>query len=307
MKKIDFHVHIDNDEVTVEDSARYFNEMCERKGYEGVGIMALTHDSQMFHPACNERALAIKALVPGAVAFGSPHHNGDFVEQVEELMSRGFSGIKLLGGKPSQYREFGYSFEHPRYEALFAYCEKYGVPLTVHNNDPLVHWDITKVSPRTIANGWVYDEKIPSQEWFFLTMEAVLARHPRLKIALAHFGFYANDLPRATALMEMYGGLMMDITPAPPIYVELSQTPKESEAFFRKYHDRIIFGTDVDNGIFGRVREFNDTKTEMIGTFLEGTEPRVVKDKYPITPISLEPHMLENIYYHNAMRFIGKA
>ncbi|MBQ9802672.1 MAG: amidohydrolase family protein [Clostridia bacterium] len=307
MKKIDFHVHLDTDEISVEDSARYFNEMCERKGYEGVGLMALSHCSEAYHPQCNERALAIKVLMPGSVAFGSPHHSGDFVEQVEDLMGRGFSGIKLLGGKPSQYRLFGYSYEHERYEKLFAYCEKYGVPLMVHNNDPLVHWDITKASPRTIARGWVYDEKIPSQEWFFLTMEAVLARHPRLKIALAHFGFYSNDLPRATALMEKYPNLMMDITPAPPIYVELSSTQKESEAFFRKYHDRILFGTDVDNALFGRVREYNDMKTEMIGTFLEGSEPRMIDGRFDIRPISLEPHMLENIYYNNAMRFIGKA
>ncbi len=306
MKKIDFHVHINRDDVSVEDSARYFYEMCERKGYEGVGIMPLAHDSQMFHPACNERALAIKALVPGAVAFGSLHHTGDFVEQAEALMTRGFSGIKLLGGKPSQYRVFGYSYEHERYEALFAYAEKHGIPLMVHNNDPLSHWDMSKASPRAIASGWVYDERIPSQEWFFRTIEAVLAAHPRLKIALAHLGFYANDLPRATALMEKYKGLMMDITPAPPIYAELSATPLESEAFFRKYHDRILFGTDVENAIFGHVRAYNDMKTEMISAFLEGEAPTVIDGRYAITPIRLDTPMLKNIYYNNAMRFIGK-
>jgi len=307
MKKIDFHVHLDCDDITVEESARYFNDMCERKGYEGVGLMALTHDSEMFHPYCNERALAIKKLVPGSYAFGSPHHDADFVAQTEELMSRGFSGIKLLGGKPSQYRIFGYSYEHERYEALFAYAEKYGVPLVVHNADPLVHWDMEKASPAVIAKGWAYDENIPSQEWFFQIVEAVLARHPHLKIALAHFGFYSDNVARADALMQIYPNLYMDITPAPPIYHQLSQTPAVSEAFFRRYHDRILFGTDVDNKIEGRVREYNDMKTEMIATFLEGSEPRTFRDgKYSITPIHLEPEMLANIYYRNAMRFIGK-
>ena len=307
MKKIDFHAHLDCDDVTVEESARYFNDMCERKGYEGVGLMALTHDSEIFHPHCNERALAIKRLVPGAVAFGSLHHERDFVEEAEELMSGEFSGIKLLGGKPSQYRIFGYSYEHERYEKLFDYAEKYGIPLMVHNADPLVHWDMEKASPAVIAKGWAYDEKIPSQEWFFHTVEAVLARHPNIKMALAHFGFYSNNLPRAEALLLKYPNLYMDITPAPPIYHEFSETPAASEAFFRKYHTRLIYGTDVDNKIEGRVREYNDMKTEMITTFLEGTESRTFRDgRYAITPIHLEKEMLENIYYNNAMRFIKR-
>ena len=308
MKKIDFHVHALDESITAKESARHFAAMCERKGYEGVGVMALSHDSEGFIPDCNEYALEIKRLLPGTVVFGSVHHDRDFVKEAEELMARGCEGIKLLGGKPSQYRIFGYSFEHERYEALFAYCEKYGVPMMVHNADPDFHWDITKMSQRAIEKGWAYDTTLPSQEWFFATMESVLARHPRLKIALAHFGFYTKDLQRATKLMEAYPHLRMDITPAPPIYAELSLNPKESEAFFRQYHDRIIFGTDVDNNIVGQVREYNDMKTEMIATFLEGKEPRTFRDgRYAVTPIHLEKEMLENIYYNNAMRFIGKA
>ena len=307
MKKLDFHVHFLDERISVEESARHFNEMCERKGYEGVGLMACSHCSEGFHPDCNERGLALQKLIPGSFLFGAPHHHSDFVEQAENLMARGCRGIKLLGGKPTQYRIFGYSYESERYEKLFDYCEKYGVPLVVHNADPISHWDVTKASARAIEKGWVYDEAIPSQEWFFNTIEAVLARHPRLRIALAHFGFYSNNIPRAAALMEKYPNLMMDATPAPVIYAELSETPRESEAFFQKYHDRILFGTDVDNNIVGHVREYNDMKTELIGTFLEGDAPRLIGEKYAITPIHLEPRMLENIYYNNAMRFIGKV
>ena len=45
----------------------------------------------------------------------------------------------------------------------------------------------------------------------------------------------------------------------------------------------------------------------MIGTFLEGTEPRTFRDgRYDIVPIHLEKEMLENIYYNNAMRFVKR-
>ena len=105
-------------------------------------------------------------------------------------------------------------------------------------------------------------------------------------------------------MFEKYENLVFDITPAPVIFEELSRTPEESEAFFRKYHDRLIFGTDANNNLVGEVREYNDIKTEMVKTFLTGDAPRTVGGKYHIVPIKLENDMVENIYYHNGMRFI---
>ena len=303
MKKFDFHVHFTDESISPEESARYFNDMCERKGYEGVGLIASSFNSLGAHPDCNEKALKLKSMIPGSFAFAALHRERDFVEQTEEYMAGEFAGIKLIGGKPSQYRHFGYGYEHPRYEPFFAYCEKYGVPLLIHNNDPISHWDVTKATPRAIKMGWVYDETLPSQAWFFEVMENVLARHPKLKVALAHLGFYSNNLAHAAELLEKYENLVFDITPAPVIFEELSATPKQSEAFFKKYHERLIFGTDANNNLVGETREYNDTKTEMVKTFLMGDAPRTV-GKYRVVPIGLEEYMVENIYYHNGMRFI---
>ena len=42
MKKIDFHVHI-SDPIPLEKTAEYFRELCARKGYTGVCMLAYTH------------------------------------------------------------------------------------------------------------------------------------------------------------------------------------------------------------------------------------------------------------------------
>ncbi len=305
MKKIDCHVHINNP-ISLEQSVDNFKGMCERNGLEGVCFLALAHGSAASHPTCNEDALKLKEMMPGSYAFASLHHDRDFVEQAREYMERGFEGIKLLEGKPSLYRRFGYGFEHPRFEPFFAYAEEMGIPLLIHNNDPDYSWDITKATQRAIEMGWVYDEKIPSHEWFFETLENVLERHKNLRVALAHMGFYSTDLDRAERLMEMCPNLYMDLTPAMNVLEEMSRTPARTEAFFRKYHDRILFGTDAENDLTGRAREYNDDKMVALTTFLEGSEPRVVRNRH-IVPIKLEPYMLENIYYNNVMRFMKKA
>ena len=304
MKKIDCHVHINNP-ISVEQSAQNFKDMCVRNGLEGVFFMALAHGSAHPHPTCNEDALKLKALMPGSYAFASLHHERDFVEQAKEYMANGFSGIKLLEGKPSLYRRFGYSFEHPRFEPFFAYAEKHGIPLLIHNNDPAYSWDINKATPRAIEMGWVYDDTIPSHAWYFENLENVLRRHKGLRVGLAHMGFYSEDLDRAERFMEMCPNLYMDMTPAMNVLAEMSETPAKAEAFFRKYHDRILFGTDAENDLTGRAREYNDDKMVAITTFLEGSAPREVRGRL-IVPLHLDPDMLANIYYNNAMRFIGE-
>ncbi len=302
MKKIDFHVHI-TDSIPLEKTAEHFRALCERKGYEGVCMLAYVHESSVHHLTCNEDALALKAMLPGSYAFAALHHDRDFVVQAREYMERGFDGIKILEGKPSVYRYLGYGLDHPRYDAFFAYAEKEQIPIILHNNDPAGNWDITKATPRAIEKGWYYDETVPTHEWFFETLEGVLARHSRLRVALAHFGFYADDLDRAERLMEACPNLYMDLTPALDIFRTFSKSAPRTEAFFRKYHARIFYGTDAQNDLTGFAREYNDVKTHTIDTFLGGGAPCVIRD-HVIAPISLTDEMLENIYYHTAMRFI---
>jgi len=307
MKKLDFHVHI-LDDIPVEESIRHFKELCDRKGYEGVGVMALTHDDNNYHPSANADALAIKAAMPGSFAFANPDHSRDFVEQAKQFMAAGFDGIKLLDGKPSCHRVLGYSYDHPRYEALFDYCEKEQIPLMIHINDPKSNWDPDKVSESAKRNGWYYgDGDVPTHEEFKEMLEQVFARHPELRAAIAHLGFYADELPRAASLLDKYPNLYFDITPALPIYYQLCETPTESKAFFEKYHTRLIYGTDSYNDLTegGSRRAFNDKKTDILTAFFGDGEPREMYN-HRITPIHLSEKMLENVYYNNALRFIKK-
>lgn len=304
MKKTDFHVHIYED-IPVEESAEYFKDMCARKGYEGVGIMALWHHFNGYHRDCNERALKLKEMLPNSYAFAAIDRERDLVEQTEEYMQKGFDGIKLFEGKPSEYKIFGWGYEDERFDRFFEYAEKKQIPIMLHNNDPIECWDVANATPRAIENGWVYDESVPSQEWFFRALEEALDKHRSLKVAIAHLGFYADDPARAERLLEKCPKLYFDITPALPIYVDLCKAPDRAEAFFRKYHTRLIYGTDASNKLVGSAREYNDVKTEVMGAFLEGGEPRQI-GKYFVTPISLERHMLEDIYHNNAMSFLGR-
>ena len=305
MKKLDFHVHaLDGTELAPAEAATYLHDMCLEYGYEGVCIIAVTKHEQMDN---NEYVLAIKERLPASYAFASPRPDHDFCKDAQYYMRNGFDGIKLIrGGKPNYHRRCGgYFWDDPIYADLFAFCEESGTPILLHNNDPLIHWDVQNAPQRAKEQGWVYDETYPSQSTFFEKLETVLERYPRLNLALAHMGFYADRLPHAAALLDRYPNLKLDITPAMIIYEQLSQTPAESEAFFRKYHERLIFGTDAEAEQVGERKAYTNLKNRLTNAFFGGGEPVEIEGRF-IHPIRLEKHMLENIYYNNALRFVQK-
>lgn len=308
MKKIDFHIHIESD-VPVEVSAGYLEDMCDRHGYCGVCAMSFTYgvsEKEPYFEKCNEKAMELKLRMKDSYAFANPLVGKDFAKQTEQLMNDGFDGIKLLrGGKPDYVKKYGDTYDSEVYADFFALCEEKQYPILMHNNDPAYCWDKTKASPRAIKMGWVYDESHSTHKRLYESAETVLKKYPRLNIALAHFGFYSENIDRAFELMEAYPNLKMDITPALNIYKELSAVHDKAEEFFRKYNDRLIFGTDAVNVLEGEDRAYNDLKNAVTTHFLTGEGERDIQGRCT-RAISLTEEMLENIYYKNAMRFIGK-
>ncbi len=309
MKKIDMHIHTYAD-ISIDQMEAYMREMMDVRGYCGLGFVACFRNSSGFHLDSNDVTLELKRRIPGCYAFASLDHGKDFVEQAKAYVDQGFDGIKLLEGKPSNYRFWGIGYEGVRMDEFFAYAEEHQIPLVIHNNDPRANWDLNNPKrARLEEKGWFYGgEDLPSQEEFFVMLEQVFDRHPNLRAALSHMGFYYDNLPRVSALMEKCPNLYMDMTPAVEVYMELSERPKEAAAFLRKYHHRIFFGTDttVNWAPGSRIREFNDQKVRMMDVFYEGTEPETVAGKYPVVPMGLEPEIVEEIYYHNALRFLKK-
>ncbi|MBQ8600736.1 MAG: amidohydrolase family protein [Clostridia bacterium] len=304
MKKIDAHVHIDAP-ISLTQTVEYYKDLMIRKGYDGLGLMSLGFGGESRTAAeSNAFALALLKELPGSFAFAALDHSRDFTEQTQEYMQMGFSGIKLLEGKPSVWRHYGYGLDDLRFAPFFAYAEEQQIPLLVHNNDPWVHWDKEKLDERSITSGWYYDETFPKKSYFDGILESVLAQYPRLKIALAHTAFYADRPEKMAELLKKYPNLMMDLTPALGIYKDLSAHSGAVRELILKYPERFFYGTDAHNDLSGFNREYNDKKTAVVFAFLEETELRTVCGM-ELCPVGLPEKVLEDVYYNNIKRFIS--
>ena len=323
IKVTDAHIH-----YAPQTGGRALLEFMERTGTDSAVIQAVSHTKCL-------------SLIPGALmmkdesggkyyVFGSPDLSGyylegerlgaHFKEYTQRMIEAGMDGVKLLEGKPQMRKSVPIpDFDAPCWEKYWEYLEQEQVPITWHVNDPESHWG-KNVSEWVKKQGWWYDESFINNEVQYAQVLTVLERHKYLRVILAHFFFMSAQLERLDDIMERYPNVMVDITPGIEMYENFSHSPENAAAFFDKYQDRIIYGTDIggrciltnEGAPFNErenlrrpliVREFLTAKDDMLiesdGDYLIEREPFIMR------PLGLQGEKLEKIINGNIRRQIG--
>lgn len=70
----------------------------------------------------------------------------------------------------------------------------------------------------------------------------VFRKHPKTRFIAAHFGWHANDLRKAAALLDQFPNVVLEVG---AILYDLGRQPRAAHDFFVKYQDRILFGKDA--------------------------------------------------------------
>lgn len=323
MKIVDAHVHY-SPQTGPENLAEFLTET----GTDAAVIQAVSHSRCI---TLIPGALMMKQLYPGRFyVFGSPDAggyalNGDclgehFAEYAELIRRAGCDGMKLLEGKPQMRKQYQVpDFDSPVWEAFWQYAEQSGLPLLFHVNDPESFWS-PDASDWLKKQRWWYDESFVNNEDQYGQVFRVLERHPGLKIVFAHFFFMSAQLDRLAGILDSYPGVMVDLTPGIEMYENFSVNFEAVSAFFEKYHDRIIYGTDIG----GRCvltnegepfnRDENLRRPEIVRAFLTNNgeeqirpDGNFIRDRQPFAMkcLGLEGERLEEILSGNIVRFIG--
>lgn len=227
----------------------------------------------------------------------------DFLSQAKQYMDMGFDGIKMVELKPMIQKKLGYPHvSDPVYDEMFSYMEEYKIPLLLHVGDPETFWSYETAPDFAIENGWVYadDSYIPLEKLYEDT-EAMLKKHPRLPVSLAHFYFLSNQYERAVSVMENFPNVRFDLTPGIEMYGNFSKCPENWRHFFQRYEDRILFGTDNGWGSATPIEEklqFASDNVAVIHRFLE-TADHFTGYGMELKGLDLPVHTLEKIYYSN--------
>ena len=242
---------------------------------------------------------------------------------VDNMRRCGCDGLKIIEGKPSMRKIMGAipAFDAPVWEPLWNYLEETQFPVLWHLNDPESCWGEAEKAPRHIREGnELYDDTFVNNEEQYRQMEAILKRHPNIKFIFAHLYFMSAQLPRLAALLDTYPNMMVDITPGLEIYVNLSKNTEEAKAFFEKYQDRIMYGTDIgarcvlaDNAVPLNEDEC-DARMDLIDGLFQSETHRIMKEdgRYLINTddflqqgFTLSDEAINKIYWKNFQNYVS--
>ena len=232
--------------------------------------------------------------------------------QVDDFVAMGCDGIKMIEGKPTSRQRMDIPVTDAYFSAYWARVAEVGLPVVWHVNDPEEFWDPERTPGWAKKRNWGYGPDDVKKETLYAEVDEVMARHPQLKITFAHFYFLSADLARAARFLDAHPTVSFDLAPGIEMLYNLSRDPDASRAFFVKYADRIIFGTDISSGqlvseaqaragIIFRWLESADTfRVPATADFLLGPPEDGI-----IRGMALPEDVLAKIYRDNFIRLAG--
>ena len=172
-------------------------------------------------------------------------------KQLEEDIKAGAVGLKIfknLGLRVHKNDGSRLKVDDPELDPIWEKCAELNVPVLIHIADPQEFFEpIDYHNERWLELALYPDRRyqdrsrFPSFEELITERNNMFARHPRTRFIAAHFGWHANDLARASQLLDRLPNVYFDVA---AVLYDFGRQPRAARAFFLKYQDRLLFGKD---------------------------------------------------------------
>ncbi len=299
MKIIDAHTHV----FDAANTGHVLLETADAFGFDAINVLSIpAHNITQ-----NIQCAYMKHQSPTRIfAFGGLDYESgrDYVTQAQAIVDMGFDGFKMLEGKPTVRKELQKPLNAPEYDAFYEFVAASGLPLLIHVADPSEFWDIDRIPKWALKRGYFCDETFVPFETLITEAEDVAKKHPNLKLIFAHFFFMSDNIKRAEYFFETYPNVHFDITSGTEMYFNFSKDADAWRAFFTRYADRIVFGTDSFDSQKPTDIDERDGILRMEKRFLT-TADSFTEFHNDVKGINLDNAALEQIFYKNFERLAG--
>jgi predicted TIM-barrel fold metal-dependent hydrolase len=208
---------------------------------------------------------------------------------LEDAVRRGAVGLKIkdqAGAGDVSYWTRDTSgtlvpFDTPAYDSLWSTAERLDIPV-------LVHLGGAYKGEHQAPNG---PNKNVRWEMLMLQRERVLRKHPRLKLIGAHWAGTAGDRTYLEEILEKYPNMYTEGGADQP-RAQYARLDSAEQAFFVRYQDQLLFGTDYMENTFRWLKSYR----QRLDMFLPFTE------RWP-----LADSVMAKYYHGNARRLLKRA
>lgn len=235
----------------------------------------------------------------------------DFVARTcdwfEQLAERGAKGIKFwkdLGLTVRDAQNRLLRIDDERLAPLFDKAAELRMAVMFHTADPDAFFEpIDRHNER-------YEELAAHPDWSFHgsqyskrelldQRDRVIARHTNTTFVCAHLAESSENLERVTRLLSDHPNVFVDISARAS---ELGRQPYSARAFFLRFADRILFGTDLlpEKRMYRLYFRFLETADE----YFEYPSHASRQGRWNIYGLSLPDDVLRKVYRENALRLL---
>jgi uncharacterized protein len=237
-----------------------------------------------------------------------PDFSNEMVKQVDDAVSRGARGLKLLKELGLGVRDKTgklIAVDDPRLDPVWEECGRLGIPVFIHTGDPEAFFhpiDATNERYEELMEhpDWsFYGRDYPSFESLLDARNRVFSKHPHTTFVSLHMGWPEN-LDWVSRMLDQHPNAMVEFGARE---AELGRQPRRSRELFLKYQDRVMFGTD--NGVTEEMYRNNFRFLETADEYFDywGAPGQ---GRFEISGLNLPDPVLEKVYHKNAERLFGQ-
>ncbi len=261
-----------------------------------------------------------------------PGYGARMAAKIAAARALGARGVKITKGLGLGYTD-GHDqlvpVDDPGLDPVFEEAGKQKMPIAIHTGDPKAFWkpptpDNERFDELSVHPDWSFFRAPVTWEQLYAQFERRVARHPKTTFIGVHFGNDPEDPVRVGQMLARHRNLYIDTAARIPEIgrVDANHDATRMRAFFERWGDRVLFGTDTGVGAGELDLMLGSTGAEPpthadVERFFESTwrwfetrdkdipTPTPIQGRWNVDGIGLPREILERVYHGNAEKVLG--
>lgn len=232
------------------------------------------------------------------------------VAELERCFKKGAKGVGELGDKglgelySKPTKGYGLHIDHPSMKPLLQKCAELRMPVSIHvAEDQWMYEKIDSLNDGLMnAAKWKVDltkEGILGHDALIKTLENAVRENPKTTFIACHLANTNADMSVLGRMFDLYPNLYADISAR---FGEFAPIPRYSKAFFERYADRLVYGTDM-----GTASDMYQTTFRILETSDDHFyNHKLFNYHWPLYGLALTDETLKKIYSKNGRKLMRR-